>query len=90
MFERDLAALIRRETINLDRLEADIWRRERRIAALRTARRFLASGQGLVLILAVLSSALIGASLASHRQAPQPFMAEEKLAPSNLLLGTSP
>jgi hypothetical protein len=89
MFERELAALNSRETISLNRLEADIWRRERQIAARRSARRFLASGQGAVLIAAVILSGLAGAAVAGRYHAPHHFMVEETLAPSNLLLGSS-
>ena len=89
MFERDLAALNSRETISLDRLEADIWRRERHIATLRSARRFLASGQGAVLVAAVVLCGLVGATVAARHQTPHHFVVEEALAPSNLLLGSS-
>lgn len=89
MLERDIDALTTRDTVSLDGLEADIWRRERHIAALRGAQRFMVSSQGAVLAVAVLVSAFTGVSVAS-RYAHPAFIIEEKMAPSQLLLGTSP
>jgi hypothetical protein len=89
MFEQEIVALTARERVNLDRLESDIWHRERHIAALRAAGRFLASSQGAVLVIAVVLSAAIGAAIASRGVDPR-FMVEENLAPSHLLLGDKP
>jgi hypothetical protein len=89
MLEQEIVALTARERVNLDRLESDIWQRERHIAAIRAAGRFLASSQGAVLVIAVVLSAAMGASLASRDVGPR-FMVEENLAPSHLLLGDTP
>ena len=88
MLESDISHLNACERVNLDDLEADIWRRERHVLALRTASRSLASWQGLVLLLAVVTSAATGAAVATHLAPPSSFVAEEGLAPSNLLLGS--
>jgi hypothetical protein len=88
MLERDIFRLNTREHVNLDGLESDIWRRERQILAQRTASRWLASWQGLVLVLAVVTSAATGMAFATHRAPPSGFVSEEGLAPSNLLLGS--
>jgi hypothetical protein len=88
MLESDISRLNAREQVNLDGLESDIWRRERHVLALRTASRWLASWQGLVLVLAVVSSAATGVAVATHLASPTSFVAEEGLAPSNLLLGS--
>jgi hypothetical protein len=88
MLEKDISHLNAREHLNLESLESDIWRRERHLVALRAASRWLASWQGLVLVLAVLASAAAGASVARHLAPRTGFIAEEGLAPSNLLLGS--
>jgi hypothetical protein len=88
MLESDISRLNAREHVNLDGLETDIWRRERHLLALRAASRLLASWQGLVLVLAVVVSAGVGAAVTAHLARPSSFVAEEGLAPSNLLLGS--
>jgi transposase len=88
MLERDISRLNAREHVNLDGLETDIWRRERHVLAIRAASRLLASWQGLVLVLAVATSAATGVAMATHLASPTSFVAEEGLAPSNLLLGS--
>ncbi len=88
MLESDIFCLNAREHVNLDGLELDIWCRERDVLALRAASRRLASWQGLVLVLAVVTSAATGAAVATHLAPPTGFVAEEGLAPSNLLLGS--
>jgi len=88
MLESDISRLNARERVNLDGLEADIWRRERHIRALQAASRMLASWQGFVLVLAVVASASIGAAVTVHLTPPSRFVVEEGLAPSNLLLGS--
>ena len=88
MLESDISRLTARERVNLDGLEADIWRRERHVLARQAASRRLASWQGLVLMLAVVSSAAMGAAVTAHPAQPSRFVAEERLAPSNLLLGS--
>jgi hypothetical protein len=86
MLEQDLTALDARETRRLEQLETDIWRRERIIAS---AKRFLASGQAVILCIAILVSAAVGIMIAT-RAAPPTLSHEESLAPSHLLLGTKP
>ena len=88
MLERDISRLNAREQVNLDGLEADIWRRERYVLARQAAGRRLASWQGLVLVLAMVASAATGAAVTAHPAPPSSFVAEEGLAPSNLLLGS--
>jgi hypothetical protein len=88
MLDQDIHRLNAREQVDLDQLEADIWRRERHVLAQRTTNRWLASWQGLVLTLAVVTSAATGAMAATRLAHPAGFVAEERLAPSNLLLGT--
>jgi hypothetical protein len=88
MLESDISRLNAREHVNLEGLESDIWRRERQVLALRATGRWLASWQGLVLVLAVLTSAATGAVVATHLAPKAGFVAEEGLAPSNLLLGS--
>jgi hypothetical protein len=88
MLESDISRLNAREHVNLEGLESDIWRRERHVLALRATGRWLASWQGLVLVLAVVASAATGAAMATHLAPKAGFVAEESLAPSNLLLGS--
>jgi len=88
MIDNDLARLVARdEHTDLGRLERDVWHRE----ALARASRRLASWQGLVLAVGILTSATVGMSsamaLAQHAH-PSPFTTGEKLAPSTLLFGT--
>jgi hypothetical protein len=88
MLERDISRLNAREHVNLDGLESDIWRLERHVLARQAASRWLASSQGLVLVLAVVTSAATGVAVATHLAPPSGFVAEESLAPSNLMLGS--
>jgi hypothetical protein len=88
MLERDISRLNAREHVNLDGLEFDIWRLERHVLARQAASRWLASSQGLVLVLAVVTSAATGVAVATHLAPPSGFVAEESLAPSNLMLGS--
>ena len=88
MLENDISRLNAREHFNLDGLESDIWRLERNVLARQAAGRWLASWQGLVLVLAVVTSAATGAVVATQLAPPSGFVAEEGLAPSNLLLGS--
>ena len=88
MLENDISALSERGSINLDGLETDIWRREHQLSALRAAGRFTASGQGLILLLAVTVSAATGISAASTAAKPMTPLLDNKLAPSTLLLGS--
>lgn len=88
MLENEISALSAHESVNLDGLEADIWRRERHLAALRAASRFIASGQGLILLLAVMLSVAIGISAASKIAKPMAPLVGDSLAPSTLLLGS--
>jgi hypothetical protein len=88
MLENDISRLNARERVNLDGLEADIWRRERHVRARQAASRMLASWQGFVLVLAVVGSAAMGAAVTVPLAQPSSFVAEEGLAPSNLLLGS--
>lgn len=86
MLEQDIAALDAREPLRLEKLETDICRRECIIA---TLRRFLASGQIVILGLAVIVSAFIGIAVATHLSTPS-LTIEESLVPSHLLLGDKP
>lgn len=86
MLESEISALNERDAVNLDGLEADIWRRERQITALRAAGRFTASGQGFILLLAVMLSAATGMSAASKTVKPMAPLVGNNLAPSTLLL----
>ena len=88
MLDKDISRLNARERVNLGGLETDIWRRERQVRTLKAASRKLASWQGLVLVLAVMGSAATGAAVTLHLAPPSSFVAEEGLAPSNLLLGS--
>lgn len=88
MLENDISALSERDSVNLDGLEADIWRREHQLSALRAAGRFTASGQGFILLLAVTLSAATGISAASRTAMPMAPLAGDNLAPSTLLLGS--
>lgn len=88
MLENDISHLNAHEGINLEGLEADIWRRERHVRSLRAANRMLTSWQGVVLVLAVAASAAMGAAMTSRLAQPSSFLAAERLAPSNLLLGS--
>ena len=76
----------------LDRLEQDIWERERCLKAASTANRRLASWQGFVLSMAVLLSAVGGAT--AVRAVPPPatdwFGGTSQSAPATLLFGAEP
>lgn len=87
MLENDISALNERDSVNLDGLEADIWRREHQLSAFRAAGRFTVSGQGLILLLAVTLSAATGISAASTAATPLAPLVGNSLAPSTLLLG---
>lgn len=86
MLEQDIIALSEREPLPLERLEKDIWDREKLIA---TMRRFLTSGQAVIIGAAILVSAVVGILVAAQLATPS-LTTEEKLAPSYLLLGTKP
>ncbi|HYK79674.1 MAG TPA: hypothetical protein VEU95_08595 [Micropepsaceae bacterium] len=92
MIDRDIQKLIARDAgTDLRRLERDIWYREAATRTLESANRRLASWQGLVIALAIVSSASVGISTAMtaaarHRVAP--FSVGENLAPSSLLFGS--
>ena len=77
----------------LDRLEQDIWRRERIPRAAAMASRRLASCQVLILSLSVISAGTMGAIAAAHTVPPPPpgwIGVSARLAPTSLLLGTRP
>lgn len=84
MLEQDILTLNEREPLPLEQLEKDIWRRHHVMA---TMRRFLASGQAIILSFAIIASAVVGVAVANRPTTPS-LTVEEKLAPSNLLLGT--
>lgn len=92
MIEKDLAKLIARDdSADLRRLERDVWHREAAMRAIAGASRRLASAQGLVLALAIVTSATIGMSSArimSQHERPSPLTTGENLAPSSLLFGS--
>jgi len=92
MIEKDLAKLIARDdSADLRRLERDVWHREAAMRAMAGASRRLASAQGLVLALAIVTSATIGMSSArimSLHERPSLLTTGENLAPSSLLLGS--
>ena len=76
----------------LDRLERDVWERERSLKTASAANRRLASWQGLVLGAAVLLSAFGGAS--AVQAVPPPvtdwFGGSGQSAPATLLFGAEP
>lgn len=76
----------------LDRLEQDVWERERSFRAASAANRRLASWQGLVLSVAVLLSAVGGAN--AVRTVPPPatdwFGGTSQSTPATLLFGAEP
>ena len=88
MLEDDILRLNARECVNLDNLEGDIRQRERRILSQRATTRRVASCQALVLVLAVAGSGMAGAAMAGQFAPPSALVAEENMAPSNLLLGS--
>jgi hypothetical protein len=92
MIDDMLQRLQARDEGRLDRLERDIWERERHLKAVATANRRLISCQGLVLSLAVFLSAVGGASVA--RAVPPPvtdwFGGAGQSAPATLLFGAEP
>jgi hypothetical protein len=91
MIDDDINKLIERDSrIDLQTLEADIWRLEAGIRAGQKVSRSLASWQGLVIVLAVLSSASVGISTAMNSANARPgnvLVPGENLAPSSLLFG---
>ena len=93
MIDDTLERLQARDRDNrLGRLEHDIWERELSVRTASAANRRLASCQGLVLSLAVLVSAVGGASVA--RAVPPPatdwFGGTSQSAPATLLFGAYP
>ena len=92
MIEKDLAKLIARDDgADLRRLERDVWHREAAMRAIAGASRRLASAQGLVLAMAIITSASIGVSSAmvlSRHEGPSLLTAGENLAPSSILFGS--
>jgi len=91
MIDHDLQKLIERDAAtDLDRLESDIWHREAGDRAVDGASRRLASWQGIVIALAIASSAGIGVSTgmaAAYHHRAAPLTPVESLAPSSLLFG---
>lgn len=92
MIEKDLAKLIARDDgADLHRLERDVWHREAALKAIAGASRRLASAQGLVLAIAIITSASMGASSAmvmGRHDRPFLLTAGENLAPSSILFGS--
>jgi len=92
MIDDMLQRLQARDEGRLDQLEQDIWERERILRAAAAANRRLISCQGLVLSLAVVLSAVGGASVA--RAVPPPvtdwFDGAVQSAPATLLFGAEP
>jgi hypothetical protein len=76
----------------LDRLEEDFWRREQVQRQAAVASRQLLSWQGLVLALAVLCSASVGAAVAHARRSPEAswFNDGPHFVPTTLLFGANP
>ena len=92
MIDDMLERLQARDDRRLDRLEQDIWERERSLKAASVANRRLASWQGLVLSVAVLLSAAGGATAARALppQAADWFGGTSQSAPATLLFGAEP
>ncbi len=93
MIQREIEALEARERVDLDALEADVWRRESQVRASQRAGRTLASMQAVVVALSVVSSAAAGVTIATNRAAAEPvslFNPGADLAPSSLLFGKRP
>jgi hypothetical protein len=88
VLEDDLGRLVRRDNAALDQLTSDLWRRDAdRMAAAQSARR-LAAWQGVVLAVAVISSAAFGLVVAgAARPRPGILFAAGDLAPGTLILG---
>ena len=90
MLDQDLQKLITRDENPLDRLEGDIWRREAEGAAAKLAARKIGSWQAAIALIAVVSSASIGASLAvASRSEQNTLFSRADLSPAKLLLGSS-
>lgn len=91
MIDHDLQKLIQRDAVtDLGRLEADIWHREASVRVVEGASRRLASWQGFVMALAIVSTASIGVSAgmaAVNQQRVAPLTPVERFAPSTLLFG---
>ena len=91
MIDHDLQKLIQRDAVtDLGRLEADIWHREASVRVVEGASRRLASWQGVVMALAIVSTASIGVSAgmaAAYRHRAAQLTPVETLAPSSLLFG---
>lgn len=93
MLDQDFEKLTARDRRELPTLEADVWRREGELSAARKQGRRLASLQALVVVVAIVSSATAGVTLASERaeaRSISPFNAGMALAPSSLLFGNRP
>ena len=94
MIDKDLKELIARDSrFRLDRLELDIWQRTAaRHTAVRTSK-VLASWQAAVVALAILGSATVGMTAATHVQTTNKSRLlgfGDELAPSTLLFGKRP
>jgi hypothetical protein len=91
--DQELQRLMARDRDSrLDRLEEDIWRREAALQASIAVGRRLVSWQGVVLGMAVISSASVGL-LAARGMAPPEvswFGDGAQLAPTALLIGSKP
>lgn len=91
--DQELQRLIARDRDRrLDRLERDVWQRERDVLAAKATSRRLMSWQGAVLALAVLSSASLGMTAARAMAAPEVSWLGDsaRLAPTTLLFGGHP
>jgi hypothetical protein len=91
--DQELQRLIARDRDSrLDRLEEDIWRRELALQASVAAGRRLISWQGVVLAMAVISSASVGVTAARAIPLSEVswFGDGARLAPTALLFGSKP
>jgi hypothetical protein len=91
--DQELQRLIARDRDSrLNRLEKDIWRRESALQVSSAAGRRLVSWQGVVLAMAVISSASVGVRAASAVPPPEKslFGDDARLAPTALLFGPKP
>ena len=86
MIDHDLQRLAARDNLQLDRLTNDIWRRAAEADAQRRTSRQVTGWQAAIMLVAVVSSAGVGASKAvTHRE--QSLFEQNSISPSNLLLG---
>jgi hypothetical protein len=94
MIENDIQRLVSRDSgFDLSSLQKDIWVREALIQGGRAATRRLVSWQALVLVVAIVSSAEAGSTLAissAKAQSHRTLLDAEGLAPSSLLFGAHP